>query len=378
MHGETSRLATDEWIAAILRGDPLGAEAVAACGGDALRARAFDHDVLPLVADRLSSAASLPDDVRRAFQADVHAAALHDLTLESELRRVVHALAAHGIDAVLFKGSHLAYSQYPRPELRARTDADVLIARTSLDAAHDVLTRVLGYAADPKVSGELTATQRLYMREAREGAAHMVDLHWRLASPQVFAHVLSFEELLDASVPLPALSADARVPSDVHALVIACMHRVAHHHDEAEQFKWLYDIHLLASRFDDTRWTEWAALIVDRRIAAVCMDSVRRSARWFRTPVPSALASNATLAASGPAEDTAAYLRARSQARMVLDDVRALPDWSARRRLIMEHLFPSENYMRTMYAPGSKAPLLALYVWRFVRGVGGWLRPPAG
>ena len=364
----------DELIAAILRGDPVDAEAVIACGADALRQRAFDHDVLPMVADRLASAEALPADVHRRFQADAHAAAVHDLTLEAELRRVVQTLAAKRIDAVLVKGSHLAYSHYQRPDLRARTDADILIARPSLDAADAVLTGILGYTAESKVSGELTATQRLYVRHANDGTVHMVDLHWRLASPQVFAHVLSFDDLLGDSTPLPGLSPDARVPSVVHALVIACMHRVAHHHDEAEQFKWLHDIHLLASRFDEAQWRAWATLIADRRIEAVCMDGLARSVRWFHTRVPVYLTGDVRLSASAASEETAAYLRARSQARMVLDDLRALPDWSARWRLAKEHLFPSEAYMRTKYAPGSTAPLLALYAWRIVRGVGGWLR----
>ena len=366
--------AADELIAAILRGDPVDAQAITACGLGPLRRRAFDHDVLPMVADRLASAEAVPADVREPFQADARAAVLHDLPLEAELRRVVQTLAAKRIDAILVKGSHLAYSHYQRPDLRARTDADILIARASLDAADAVLTGTLGYAADSKLSGELTATQRLYAREADDATMHMVDLHWRLASPQVFAHVLSFEDLFAESAALPALSPAARVPSDVHALVIACMHRVAHHHDEAEQFKWLYDIHLLASRLDEAQWRTWTDLVAERRIAAVCTDGIARSVRWFQTPVPPWLANDVGVSARAATESTAAYLRTRSQAHMVLDDLRALPGWGARWRLAKEHLFPSETYMRTKYAPGSRAPLLALYAWRIVRGAGGWLK----
>ncbi len=363
----------DILLAQILRGDPVDAGAVALHGADAIRARALAHDVLPLVADRLASAADLPPAVRARFQGDVHAAVLHDMRFEAELRRVLRALAERGIDAVVIKGSHLAYTHYPRPDLRSRTDADLLIARASRDTADDVLTRTLGYDTDPKVSGEFTATQTLYAREEGD-ASHMVDLHWRLASPQLFAHVLSFEELTASGAPLPALSPHVRVPSDVHALVIACMHRVAHHHDEEEQFKWLYDIHLLASRFAGAQWQAFADLVVERGIAAVGLEGLERSAHWFSTSIPASLRADARVSTSATRERTAAYLGSRSQARLVLDDLRALPSWNSRVRLLLEHLFPSEKYMRTMYAPDSALPLPFLYVRRILRGAGGWLR----
>lgn len=365
--------ALDILLAAALRGDPVDGAAILSHGADAVRERAFAHDVLPLVADRLASAPDLPQTLRWRFQEDAHAAALHDLRLEAELRRVLRALAGRGVDAVVIKGSHLAYTHYPRPDLRARTDADLLIARASRDAADEVLTRMLGYRTDPKVSGELTATQTLYVSEDGD-LAHMVDLHWRLASPQVFAHVLSFEELVASGTPLPALSPHVRAPSNVHALVIACMHRVAHHHDEDEQFKWLYDIHLLAGRFSAAEWRAFTDLVVERGISAVCLEGLQRSAHWFGTPVSAAMLADPRLSASAANERTAAYLGTQSQARRVLDDIRALPSWSLRLQLLMEHLLPTEKYLRTMYAPGSALPLPVLYVSRILRGAGEWLR----
>ena len=42
-------------------------------------------------------------------------------------------------------------------------------------------------------------------------------------------------------------------------------------------------------------------------------------------------------------------------------------------RLAREHLFPSAEYMRTMYAPYSSAPLSFLYTVRLVRGALKWI-----
>jgi hypothetical protein len=189
----------------------------------------------------------------------------------------------------------------------------------------------------------------------------------------VFAHVLSVEELNAASRHVPALSSTARVPDDVHALVIACMHQVAHHNDEPEQFKWLYDVHLLASRFTLSDWDWFGSLIAERQVAAVCVHGLERAQFWFGTPLPPRHHGFWRLKAAATRERTAFYLDAPSQAAALLDDLRALPGWRDRWRLMCEHLFPSGDYMRRVYAPSSSFPLPVLYAVRVARGAGRWL-----
>jgi putative nucleotidyltransferase-like protein len=375
----------DALIAALLRGDAADLDLLTAQGVDRIRETALAHDVLPLVADRLASDLRLPSDFRARFLADVHAAAAHDLSAEAELRSVLAEFQRLQIPTLVVKGSHLAYTHYARPELRSRTDTDLLISRPARDAADAVLTGALGYVAESKVSGDFTATQMLYVKRAGDRVVQMIDLHWRLASPQLFAHVLSFDDLYAASVPLPLLGIGGRGPSNVHALVIACMHRVAHHQDEADQFKWLLDIHLMASRLDESEWQAFSTHVAERQIAAVCLDCLERTAEWFDTALPAWLRGDARLIGAQEREPTAAYLVDRSKAAVVLDDLRALRSWRARWRLMSEHLFPGAEYMRTIYAPSSRAPLAWLYTARFVAGAAVWLRvsnhrsqPPKG
>lgn len=369
-----SSAALDLLLADLLRGEPLDVRAIKAFGSIAIHQAAQEHDVVPLIADRLAFAQRLPADLREHFLEEAHRAVALDLAVETELRRMLAAFESAGVPLLLVKGSHLAYSHYPRPDLRARVDSDVLIARADRDAADALFTQKLGYVADAKVSGDLTATQKLYVLSRNDTTVHLVDLHWRLASPQLFAHVLSFEELYAASVPLPGLGPTARGPSNVHALLIACMHRVAHHHDEAEQFKWLYDIHLIASALSDAEWDAFAALAIERGIAAVSLECLLRSAEWLHTRVPSRLVNDPRVAGAASLEATAAYLRVRPKAREVLDDLRALSTWRDRLSLVGEHLFPPAEHMKRVYAPQSRLPLPLLYAGRLLRGVGGWFR----
>jgi hypothetical protein len=73
-------------------------------------------------------------------------------------------------------------------------------------------------------------------------------------------------------------------------------------------------------------------------------------------------------------EPSAVFLqRDRAQLATFLSDFQALPTWTDRGRLVREHLCPPPTYMRQVYAPASRAPLAALYVWRALRGAWRWL-----
>lgn len=368
-----SSASRDDLLASILRADPLDVRAIRQAGALALHEAASAHDVLPLVADRLALAPGLPDDLRELFLEELHRITAVDLATEAELRRLHVAFADRGVPLLLVKGSHLAYSHYARPELRARIDSDLLIAMEQREVADDIFLARLGYEAPAKLSGDLTATQKQYVKQEHGATVHIVDLHWRLASPQAFAHVLSFEELYATSVALPALGPGARGPSPVHALLIACMHRIAHHHDEADRLKWLLDIHVIASAFTRAEWDAFVALAAEREIAAVSLDSLRRAEFWFHTVIPGWVLDDPRLAGAHAREGTAAFLHVRPKAREVLDDLRALPRWRDRARLMREHLFPGADYMRNVYAPESRAPLAVLYATRIARGMVRWL-----
>jgi len=370
----SSAAALDQLLADLLRGEPLDVRAIKAFGSLAIHEAAQQHDVVPLIADRLAFAQQLPADLREYFLEEAHRAAALDLAVESELRRIHAAFERRQVPLLMVKGSHLAFTHYARPDLRARIDSDLLIVRDARDVADEIFLAELGYQAPTKLSGDFTATQKQYAKWENEALVHVVDLHWRLASTQLFAHVLSFDELLAASEPVPALGAWARGPSTVHALVIACLHRVAHHHDEAEQFKWLYDIHLLASELTDAEWDAFAAFVLEREISAVSLECLLRAAEWFHTRIPLRLRNDARFAEAAPHEATAAYLRVRPKAREVLDDMRALSSWRERASLVREHLFPPADYMTRVYAPESRLPLPLLYAGRLLRGAGGWLR----
>ena len=338
---------------------------------DAFLAAAEYHGVGPLVAERLLDAGvDLPAAlVSRLRDLTRHAAATN-LVRERELRDVIAAMTHAGVDALLMKGAQLAYTHYPRPDLRPRVDTDVLIPVASRQMVGNLLVG-LGYAPPTHVSGALVMSQAMYVKRVDDVVVHEVDVHWRIANPQVFAGYLEHGELARTAVGVPALGPAARGLSDLHALLVACVHRVAHHYD-SDCLIWLYDIHLIASRLAPEQWPELRALAEARGVLAICVQGLARSMRLFGTNIPPAIL--AVDATPGRREVTAAYLKpARRHVAHVVTDLRALRSWADRWRLVREHLVPSPRYMRDVYAPASTAPLPLLYALRAVRGARKWL-----
>jgi len=110
-----------------------------------------------------------------------------------ETERTLDALAAAGVPAIVFKGTALAYACYPDPSLRPSLDTDLLVRRQDVDAASRVFER-LGCTRTLRTSGELVTHQFTYV-STRHGLSLAFDVHWKIADPQPFADLFSFDEL---------------------------------------------------------------------------------------------------------------------------------------------------------------------------------------
>jgi hypothetical protein len=314
---------------------------------DALRTVARSEGVLPL----LQWAAG-----------DLHALrtqAAVQLARRARLARLLDLLAADGIPAVVFKGAHLAHTCYPDPALRPYVDTDLLIRRSDAEGVRRVLEQS-GHRLIPHVSGRFVMSQFHYV-DGATGGAHLYDVHWEIANPPVFHGLLSFGDIHAAAVPLPALGPHAVAPSVPHALLIACVHRAAHH-ATSERLIWLNDIRLLLGSASARELDVFCEIAARTRLTSVCGDACRRASDLFGdVPVPPPLTVE-------PAafEPTADYMRARSPLRQLWLDARALP-WRDRATLIREHLFPPASYIRETSATG--APLAWAYGTRIVRGL---------
>ena len=329
----------------------------AAAWPDALEAAELqalvEHGVIPLVY-RAAHVPALRDAAIRAAGVELHR--------RENLREVLAALAARGVEVLILKGSALAYEIYDSPELRPRGDTDLLIRRESLEATREAL-QSLGFQETPGSGDEHGVQQAVFTR-----GAHMYDVHWAIANTPVFAGALPFDDLLARSVALPGISEHARGLSHVDALLLACIHRVAHHHD-SDRLIWLVDIALLRDRMSEAEHADFWRLAADRRLVAVCARAVELADEWLSRPRRFRAEDYLSPEEVARYEVSRVFMNRRlRRGRKLAANLRALP-WSARARRLWQLAFPPRTFMERSFGTRSRLALPWLYVYRGARGL---------
>jgi len=333
---------------------------------------ARDHGLGPLLYHALHAAGAWPrqpDAARRALGETAARAALVEQLRTTHTCSVVDALGGANVQPLLFKGAALAYRHYPEPWLRPRVDTDLFIRREDIEATERMFVR-LGLHRALRPRGEHVTHQQTY-QIAVDGLVHEYDVHWKVWDPQVFSDVFTYDELLEGAVRLPTLG-NAAAPGDVHALVIACAHRVAHHFD-LDRLLWVYDIDRVARSLAASQWRAAVALAREKRLRSVCARGLALAIDYFDTPVPPDAMTELSAAAAD--EPTAAYLQERlRRVDLLRSDLHAL-GWRGKAALLREHLFPEPSYILRSYGRTGRMLLPALYLHRIVRGAAAWFRP---
>lgn len=317
-----------------------------------------EHGVAPLV----YAVQALPE-LRGAA---VRAAAFEPLRA-ADLSEVLDELAARNIDTLITKGTALAYDVYRAPEHRPRGDVDLLVEREHAPAAIAAF-RELGFDERLTSGDEHGVRQVSLTRTDRYGVRHEYDLHWDIANTPLFASALRFRDLRARAVSLPALGAHARGLEHADALLLACIHRVAHHHD-SERLIWLVDIALLRDRMSREEHARFWMRAAEARVVGVCRRSIELADEWLsRAPVHPA---EEFLSPEELARDEAsrAFLdRGLTYGGVMIANLRALP-WRARLQRLRQLAFPSVAFVRHAYRTHSRVALPWFYLRRGARGM---------
>ena len=365
----------DELMCSVLRGAPTAwpASACATFQEDFLR-RARYQGVEPLLSANLRSSDMCdgwPLGVRAALSREAASHAAVAMLQKREITRVLRALTTAAVTPLLMKGTPLAYAMYRSPDLRPHADTDILIRRGEREATERTLAD-LRYERVNATSGGLVSSEFAMTRLDRFDVTHTVDVHWRVSNRQRFAEALPYHECQAGSVAVPQLGARALGP--MHALLLACMHRVTHvtvaYQSDGEshygdRLIWLCDIHLLASALSTEAFRRFVQLAADKRLRRICWDGLTQAQRCFGTRLQDDVLE--ALSAPGPPEPSARDLEP-GRLRCMVRDIRSLPSWRDRLRLGKEHIFPPADYVLKKYGVSSPVWLPALYLHRGLWG----------
>ena len=176
------------------------------------------------------------------------------------------------------------------------------------------------------------------------------------------------------AVPVPRLGPHAFAPSPPLALVVACLHRTAHH-GTTTRLLWLYDIHLLAAQLSAGDWDVVVGRAQSCGLTPVVAAGLEHAAARLNTPVPSSVLDRLYTGAAATDPDVLVFLHGvPPQMQVAISDWRRISGLRARMRFLQEHLFPPASYIRHRYGISSRFALPFLYAHRAVTGVVKWMK----
>ena len=310
---------------------------------------------------------TMSDVLRSELEAIVRQAAALDARQTRMLGDCLVALDAAGVPALVMKGAALSHTCYPAAHLRPRNDDDLLVPKTRFDEALRVLF-ARGYQPAAQVDAPLVIRQR-HLIGKRPWGLHHVDLHWWPLNPVAFDDLPPFDELSAGSVPLGGVAPCARGLGPLHALLLLCAHRVAHH-TPTEDPQWLLDLHLMAGSLTPADWPVFASLAERCRLAEVCLSELGRTSTILGTDIPAGVLAQLARVAGEP---SAAHLRALGPLYVQWLNLWQLPDMGTRLSLLYSHAFPSRAYMQSRFGTRPIA-LPWMYLRRLIGGLGRWVR----
>jgi hypothetical protein len=258
------------------------------------------HSVMPLLYSTLKQAGhtEIPETLHANFQAN----ARRNLTLSSELLKIVALMDAQGITAIPLKGPMLAVQVYGNLGLRAFSDLDLLIRPADVPRATDVLLGN-GYSMD---WGLHSSTESAWLKVKEQqlsfvdsGGSVLVDLHWGLL-PDYCASVSDLETVWSRkqAIMFGGQLVPTLAPEDL--LVYLCAHGGKH---LWERLGWICDIAALIQARPDMNWRlalDTATRHDARRVVLVGFQLVNQmfgvqlpdeAIRWMRAdPVSASLA----------------------------------------------------------------------------------------
>jgi hypothetical protein len=329
----------------------------------------IEQGVLGICSHKLADSAgwnTIPRSLKERLRTFTLQAVAMELLQARELVQVLRTLQAAGIKLILLKGAPLSYTLYPAPHLRPRCDTDLLFPdKEATEKAWEHL-QDMGYKRPNAVSGELISQEFSCCRTDPGSIQHNLDLHWKLSNALLFSRAFAFDELLLTAIPVPEL-ANSPALSPVHALLLACIHRITHKPDQDEnRLIWLYDLHLLSHALTETNWQEFVKTAAEKDVCAICLEGLRQTQSTLGTIIPAPVLSNLTTQAIH--EKIQPEIGA-SRTRLELAKLHDFPTLRQRLQFIKENLFPGQDYMLRKYHTRNRFLLPLLYTRRILKGL---------
>jgi hypothetical protein len=226
----------------------------------------------------------VPPDVLRTLQGRAQATQLYNLRVMTELVRLAGLFKDEGIPLLTYKGPLLAHRYYGNLAFRRFGDVDLLVRRSDLESANDLL-RTEGYTTLRQLSEEEESSWHHHQLGYEFVSADrdvIVELHWALLN-RTLTFRLEHEDVWARaeSVPLGATSILALAPDDL--LLYLCAHGTKHHWS---RLLWASDVAQVLRRHPTWDWDSLMRRARSIGSLRTLFLGVTLAARWLDVDLP--------------------------------------------------------------------------------------------
>ncbi len=204
------------------------------------------HAVVPLVYRRFAPPSLKTDFIENSARNTV---------LTAELCRLINLFRSQGIEAIPYKGPVLALLAYGDLALRRFVDLDVIVKKSDVPRARDLLLRE-GYELTRPLSAsqqDLLLRTQHNLQFARDQRRLVFELHWEVA-PHLFASSVQEDDLWRNLVTIDVNGTPMKTLTPDDLLFSLCVHGSRH---LWERLGWICDIAELIARHQ----LDWTALL---------------------------------------------------------------------------------------------------------------------
>jgi hypothetical protein len=291
--------------------------------------------------------------------------AAFNLLLSSEIPSLLQGLTKEGIPVLWVKGVILASSIYSDLGLRPSSDLDVIVSPENIDRAERAI-RMLGYIpASPEAFGDFEkeiSHARAYQKDGGKGFA--LELHQALVSDMQGSTPPNGGWFWSHTTQVSINGSSVVTLSPEANLIYLCGHLICHHGWEP-RFIWLYDIHRLLEKYQETfDWGVFKTLTEKLNWQPYAGMVLKATKAFLHSPIPEESLTEFDI---GDEKLTSlGWLKLPpTRAILTLSEWRRIPSIANRIRFLYHVFFPTRAYMVYRYQPSDLHlwPLLYPYRW---------------
>jgi len=186
----------------------------------------FSNNLAPILYNRLRpffADSIIPQALQQCLKEAYFISAGRNMRIYRELLKILQAFNAADVPVILLKGAHLAEVVYGNIALRPMGDVDLLVQRTDLLRAHELLV-AQGYNAPSKNTGNALG----HLPPYNKTNSPTIEIHYNIVSPP-FSLKFAVEELWERARPVTIQGVDALTLCPEDLLLHLCVHTAIDH-----------------------------------------------------------------------------------------------------------------------------------------------------